>query len=152
MTENIEEKEKLIDRTEKYAQKAVDILPEYINGNLMVLGVVSERYKFDKDIKKYIEGIRPVILRRPDIGFIKEFSDYLKGSHNEELFPFYLEVGQELMQFNDMRRRYSVDFLKYAYEIQPANKQVNIAPGQAYEINGNAAEAARFKAAAQSLQ
>jgi hypothetical protein len=51
-----------------------------------------------------------------------------------------------------MRRNYSIDFLKYAYEIQPANKQVNIALGQAYEINGNAAEAARFKAAAQSLQ
>jgi hypothetical protein len=152
VTENIEEKRKLIDRTEKYAQKAVDILPDYLNGNLMVLGVVSERYKFDRDIKKYIEGIRPVILRRPDIGFIKEFSEYLKGSHNTELFPFYLEVGQELMKFNDMRRNYSIDFLKYAYEIQPANKQVNIALGQAYEINGNAAEAARFKAAAQSLQ
>lgn len=69
----------------------------------MMLGVVSERYKFDKDINKYIAGMRPIILRRPDINFIKEFSNYLKGSHNEELFPFYLEVGQELIKFNDMK-------------------------------------------------
>ncbi len=152
VTENLNEKKKLIDRTEKYAQKAIDILPDYVNGNIMMLGVVSERYKFDKDINKYIAGMRPIILRRPDINFIKEFSNYLKGSHNEELFPFYLEVGQELMKFNDMRRNYSVDFLKYAYEIQPSNRQVNMALGQAYEITGNAAEAAKFKAAANILQ
>lgn len=151
-TEDVNEKKKLIEKTAIYAKKSVDILPDYVNGNLMMLGVVSERYKMDKDINKYIEGMRPILLRRPDINFIMEFSDYLKGSHNEELFPFYLQIGHELTSYNDARRNFAVNFLKYAYEINPTNKQVNEALAKAYEVTGNAAEAAKYKAAAQILQ
>lgn len=151
-TEDVNEKKKLIEKTAIYAKKSVDILPDYVNGNLMMLGVVSERYKMDKDINKYIEGMRPIFLRRPDIKFIMEFSDYLKGSHNEELFPFYLQIGHELTSYNDARRNFAVNFLKYAYDINPTNKQVNEALAKAYEVTGNAAEAAKYKAAAQILQ
>jgi hypothetical protein len=68
------------------------------------------------------------------------------------LFPFYLEIGQSLLNFKDKRRDWSVQYLQYAYEIQPNNKAVNVALGTTYELAGNAAQAERFKAAAQALQ
>jgi len=145
-------KKELLNQAEFYGQKAVKILPDYANANLMLIGVVSERYKMDMDINEYIKGMQPIILRRPDIPFIKEFSDYLKGNHNAELFPFYLSVGTELLAQKDGRRNWATQYLLYAYEINPNDKRVNTALAQAYELSGNANEANRFKMAAQNLQ
>ncbi len=153
VTQNIDEKKNLLNKTEFYSNKAIAILPEYVNGNLMMLGVVSERYKLDNDINNYIKGMKPIILRRPDIPFIKEFSEYLKDrGHNTELFPFYLEMGTELLKFTDGKRNFAIQFLNYAYQIQPTNKQVNAALGLAYELSGNVHESLKYKTAAQSLQ
>jgi hypothetical protein len=119
----------------------------------MLIGVASERYKLDNDINSYIRQVKPIILRRPDISFIKEFSEYLKGrGHDAELFPFYLEAGKGLMQMRDKRRDWALQYLTYAYELQPNNRQVNEALAQVYEMAGNVNQAARFKAAAQLLQ
>lgn len=143
----------LLKQTEYYANKAVSIVPDYQNANLMLIGVASEIYKSEKDIQTYIKMMKPCILRRPDITFIKEFSDYLKGrGHDQELFPFYLEVGQSLLNFKDKRRDWSTQYLLYAFDIQPTNKAVNQALATAYELAGNMGMSERFKAAAQSLQ
>ncbi|MBK8517387.1 MAG: hypothetical protein IPL55_14215 [Saprospiraceae bacterium] len=57
-----------------------------------------------------------------------------------------------MMKVNDSKRSFALQFLQYAYQIQPANKQVNEALGLFYELYGNTQESARYKAAAQSLQ
>lgn len=149
---NSEQKE-LLNKTEYYANKAISIVPDYQNANLMLIGVASEIYKSENDINSYIKIMKPCIIRRPDIPFIKEFSVYLKGrGHDQALLPFYLEIGKELMQLKDKRREWSIQYLTYAYEIQPANKQVNEALATAYELAGNMSQSARFKAAAETLQ
>jgi len=153
ITEDRTEKLRLLDQAEFYGLKSVGIVPDYQNPNLMLMGVASERYKLDNDINRYIRQVKPIILRRPDISFIKEFSEYLKGrGHDAELFPFYLEAGKGLMQMRDKRRDWALQYLNYAYELQPANKQVNEALALVYEMAGNVNQAARFKAAAQIAQ
>jgi len=153
VTEDRKEKLKLLDEAEFYGQKSINIVPDYQNPNLMLLGVASERYKLNNDINSYIKQMKPIILRRPDIPFIKEFSEYLKGrGHDAELFPFYFEMGSSLMQLRDKRKEWALQYLSYAYELQPANKAVNEALAQMYEWLGNVNEANRYKAAAQSLQ
>lgn len=143
----------LLDWTELYAQRAVDIVPDYHNANLMLIGVASERYKSEGNIQQYIMTMKPIIIRRPDVPFIKEFSTYLKGrGHDKELFPFYLEVGQELLKLTDKRRDWAVQFLGYAYEINPTSKAVNLAMSQAYELIGDNQKSQAYKNAAQSLQ
>jgi len=153
VTEDRKEKLKLLDEAEFYGQKSINIVPDYQNPNLMLLGVASERYKLNNDINSYIKQMKPIILRRPDIPFIKEFSEYLKGrGHDAELFPFYFEMGSSLMQLRDKRKEWALQYLSYAYELQPANKAVNEALAQMYEWLGNVNEADRYKASAQSLQ
>ncbi len=152
VTKDNDKKKELIDRVEFYGLKAVAILPDYANANLMMTGVVSERYKMNGDINEYIKGMKPIVLRRPDISFIKEFGEYLKGRHNEELFPFYLSVGTDLLGYKDGRRNYAVQYLQFAYDINPNNKKVNEALALAYELNGNVNESNRFKIAAQNMQ
>ncbi|MBK9736249.1 MAG: hypothetical protein IPO92_15325 [Saprospiraceae bacterium] len=143
----------LLDKAAFYGEKAVTIFPDYQNANLMLIGVASERYKLTGDIKKYITDMKPSILRRPDIPFIKEFGDYLKGrGHDSELFPFYLSLGTELLTYKDRRRDYALQFLMDAYAINPTNKSLNVALATAYELAGNTNEANRFRTAAQNLQ
>ena len=147
------EQKNLLDWSEVYGNKALEIVPDYQNANLMVIGVASERYKSSGDIKQYINTMKPCVIRRPDITFIKEFSDYLKGrGHDAELFPYYLEIGKELLKVTDRRREWAIQYLTYAYEIQPASKEVNEALGTAYELSGNYNMAQKYKTAATLLQ
>jgi hypothetical protein len=147
------EQKNLLDWSEVYGNKALEIVPDYQNANLMVIGVASERYKSSGDIKQYINTMKPCVIRRPDITFIKEFSDYLKGrGHDAELFPYSLEIGKELLKVTDRRREWAIPYLTYAYEIQPASKEVNEALGTAYELSGNYNMAQKYKTAATLLQ
>jgi hypothetical protein len=147
------QKKELLDKIEYYALKAINLVPDYYNANLMMVGVASERYKIDFNINNYLALMKPVILRRPDIKFIKEFADYLKGKeHDAELFPFYLDIGNTLVQQKDSRRDWALQYLTLAYEIRPSDKQVNLLLARAYELAGNAAQAERYKVAAESLQ
>lgn len=144
----------MLDRVEYYAKKAVDIVPNYNNANLMLTGVASERYKINKNIQAYTQLMREVILQRPDLPFIKEFSDYLesKGEYSDELFTYYLTVGQELTRMSDSRKTYAPNYLLYAYRIKPYDKSINQALSDAYTALGNQNLASRYQMAAQSIQ
>lgn len=147
------EQKNLLDWSEVYANRSVDIYPEYQYPNLMLVGIASERYKADRDIKHYINTIRPVILRRPDIPFIKEFNDYLKNqNHGNELFPFYLECGRELLKMRDKRRSFAIQYLNFAYEINPNDKGVVNELANAYELLGDIGGAETFRNKARILQ
>lgn len=153
VTEDQERKKKLLDQVEFYANRAVEIVPEYQYPNLMLVGAAAEKYKYERDINQYIKRVRGPFVRRPDISYIKEYSDYLKSQgHNAELFPFYLEVGNELLKVNDKRREWALLFLTYAYEINPASKAVNESLATAHELAGNATQAQFYRNAANSLR
>lgn len=148
-----EEKKNMLNQVEYYASKAIEIVPDYNNANLMLVGVVSERFKMDRDIYAYTRDMKPIILRRPDISFIKDFSEYLKDfGYDEGLFPFYVDVGKELLKFTDKRRDWALMYLNYAYHINKKDKELNEALALAYELKGNTAQANAFRAAAENLQ
>ncbi len=153
VTKDQQRKKKLLDQVELYANRAVDIVPEYQYPNLMLVGAAAEKYKFERDINLYIKRAKGPFIRRPDIPYIKEYSDYLKTQgHNAALFPFYLEVGNELLKVNGKRREWALMFLTYAYEINPASKAVNESLATAHELAGNATQAQFYRNAANSLR
>jgi len=148
-----DEKKEMLRKVEYYAAKAVNIVPDYNNANLMLVGVVTERFKMDRDIYAYTRDMKPIILRRPDIPFIKEFCEYLKDfGYDEGLFPFYVDVGKELLNYSDKRRNWALMYLEYAYHINKKNKELNETLALAYELRGDTAKANAFRAAAQNLE
>ncbi len=149
-----EEQRNLLGWTEFYANRSLEIVPDYSNANLMLMGVITERFKSSNDIQSYVKNMKPCIIRRPDTPFIKEFSDYLKGRHEHQdaLFNLYLEAGQELIKVRDKRSTWAINYLNYAYEIHPNNKAVNQALATAYGLAGNAAESQKFQDRANALQ
>ncbi|MCB9309726.1 MAG: tetratricopeptide repeat protein [Lewinellaceae bacterium] len=145
--------EELLDQTEYYAKKAIEIFPDYNNANLMLIGAVTERFKMNHDIQYYTENMKPIIIRRPDIPFIVEFSTYLKDKgYGEALYPFYIDVGKSLLKLNDKRKGWSIQYLQYAYEINPNNKDLVLTLSKAYELAGNTSRAKLLFDAAQQMQ
>jgi hypothetical protein len=56
------------------------------------------------------------------------------------------------LQVNDKRREWALLFLTYAYEINPASKEVNLSLATAYELTGNPSQAQFYRNAANSLR
>ncbi|MBK9257195.1 MAG: hypothetical protein IPM42_17095 [Saprospiraceae bacterium] len=152
VTDDFETKKYLLSEAGKYADKAIKIVPDYQNANLMKVGVISENFKINYNINEYIKEMTPVILRRPDITFIKEFSDWIndRNSNQTELFNFYVDVGTKLLQYPDVRGKWAQQYLEYAYKFNPRNKKMLEALANAYDLNGNVQDANRLRMEAQN--
>lgn len=121
-----------------YAQKACEILPEYYNGNIMEAGIIGEIFRLEGNMPAFLKNIRPVILRRPDLPYLKEYSEYIttQGYYQKELFDFYKEVGTTLLSSRRFGK-YSIQYLKYAYNLSPESKEINALLAQAYGTYGD---------------
>ncbi|MEZ4911556.1 MAG: glycosyltransferase family 39 protein [Saprospiraceae bacterium] len=153
ITKDQARKTELLDKAEIYANRAVDIIPDYNNANLMLIGVVTERFKMSQDINYYVQGMKPIIMRRPDIPFIVEFSNYLKDKgFDSVLHPFYKDVGKSLLALNDKRRGWAIQYLQFAFEINPNDRDLVLTLAKAYELAGNQARAKTLYDAAKTMQ
>lgn len=152
-TEKLEDKIRLLNEALPYAQKAATILPDYFNANLMEAGIVAELYKMDGDVPKYIKNIKPVMLRRPDIPFLKEFSDYLNGQgvYTAELYRLYLDVGVSLLS-SKKYSKWALQYLLMAQKLSPAGAELNAALSNAYTLMGDSANAQRYLMLAKGSQ
>ncbi|MFZ1702953.1 MAG: hypothetical protein WAT79_01330 [Saprospiraceae bacterium] len=121
-----------------YAQKACEILPEYYNGNIMEAGIIGEIFRLEGDMPSFIKNIRGVMLRRPDLPYLKDYSEYVisQGYYQKELFNFYMEIGQQLMSHKKYSK-YSIQYLLFAYKLSPEGKQINAILSEAYELHGD---------------
>ncbi len=151
--EKLEDKIRLLNEALPYAQKAASILPDYFNASLMEAGIVAEQYKMDGDVPKYIKNIKPVMMRRPDIPFLKEFSDYLNGQgvYTAELYRLYLDVGVELLN-SKKYSKWSLQYLLMAQKLSPAGSELNAALSNAYTLMGDTANAQRYLMLAKGSQ
>jgi len=151
--EKLEDKIRLLNEALPYAQKAASILPDYFNAGLMEAGIIAEQYKMDGDVPKYIKNIKPVMLRRPDIPFLKEFSDYLNGQgvYTAELYRLYLDVGVALLT-SKKYSKWSFQYLLMAQKLSPAGAELNAALSNAYTLIGDNANAQRYLMLAKGSQ
>lgn len=134
----IPEKLAILKEALPYAQKACEIMPQYYNGNIMEAGIVGEIFRLDGDMKSFLTNIRPVMLRRPDLPYLKDFSEYVttQGYYQKEMYAFYKDVGQKLMS-DRKYARYSIQYLKFAYNLSPDSQEINALLSQAYEMFGD---------------
>jgi hypothetical protein len=135
---SIPERLAILNEALPYARKACEILPEYYNGNIMEAGIVGEIFRLDGDMPNFIKNIKNVMLRRPDLPYLKDYSEYVttQGYYQKELFEFYKNIGQQLMSHKKYSK-YSIQYLKFAYNLGPASKEINALLAQAYEMHGD---------------
>ncbi len=120
------ERTRLLTEAEKYADQAIRIIPDYSNGNLMKAGILAERYKMDRKLTPFLTELKPVILRKPQIGFITEFLQYLNDRANTaELTKFYYDIGYNQLIQQRGNLQWGTHYLNLGLSISPNDPYLN---------------------------
>ena len=116
-------KKAMLEEVTVYFQNAVDILPYYLNGNKMKAGASAQLFQLDKDVNRMLTDFKDVASRRPDIGYIHEYCDYLykRGRNTQELTDFFFDVGYNVLYRNAQTRntKWAQTYLNYGLQMSP---------------------------------
>jgi protein O-mannosyl-transferase len=151
-TQDKNEQMRLLNEAYPYAEKAVEIFPKYLNGNIMVSGIAAEIFKQDRDVASILSKFEEVAQRRPDVPFLTEFLKYLNGTvfYHGELVGFYNRVADHLLQQNNVK--WAGHYLNLGLEIGPEIPEIHERLSIAYERSGDANNAAKHKSLAQKYR
>ncbi len=143
---NREKKKEMLLDGMQYANKAVSLIPNYKNAHLMRAGMASELHKMDQDLPKLLATFKDIGSNRPDIPFIIEYIEYLKGSRmsENEIINFYYDLGYNELLLKKHNNKWAMHYLSKAYEITKTNATVNKAIGDTYKMMGDNVNANKF--------
>ena len=135
---------------QQYANKAASLIPNYKNAQLMRAGIAGELHKMDQDLSKLLATFKDVGSNRPDIPFIIEYIEYLRGSRisDEEIVDFYYDLGYNELLMRKYNYKWAMHYLSKAYEITKTNAKLNKAIGDNYKMMGDTTNANKFYQAA----
>ena len=117
-------RKRLLDEAKPFAAKAVEIHPTYYNGNLMKVGIAAEFHKLNSEIDPLLNSFVEVASIRPDIGFIKDYLNYLQHRVDKNrMLKFYKDLGNNLI---DKHQRYdwAISYLQMALEIDQNEPEI----------------------------
>ena len=145
-----ERRKEMYDQAAGYAHQATIILPNYKNAHLMKAGIAAEIHKLGGDLPTLLQSLSEVAVARPDVSFVIEYMDYLKGGRisDEELINWYHKVGYQKLFKEKLNQRWAMHYLTKAFEIDTSNPKINQAIGEVYQYMGDTEKANKFLRAA----
>lgn len=128
----------LISQADVYAKRAVDILPNYGNGNKMLAGVAAKLHDRDGDQAKLLVTFRKVVNNRPEIPFVKEYLEYLneRSRDYDGLVEFYYQVGYQDLFLKSNNIPWALHYLNYGVQLEPSSRKMNQAIAEVYQRSG----------------
>jgi protein O-mannosyl-transferase len=109
---------KLLQEARPYAIKALQIIPDYHNANMMLGGIAGETYRLTNDLNVLLEDFYTIATNRPDIdfkkkadgspsSFITEYLQYLNDTQqgNPQLRDFYIKLLNAMHLSSNQRQR-----------------------------------------------
>lgn len=140
------EKQSLLNRAEVYARKSIAIIPAYKNGNLMLAGIATEQYNFDRDLNKLLGTFRTVIQERPDIDHLRNYMDYLnkQPQNATQMVDFYQDIAHNIL-IPQGKIKWALHFLTFGYNINPNDNRLLDGIAKCYEARGDTNKAIQFR-------
>ncbi len=129
-----------------YIDRALEIYPGYGSALTMKSGILAEHYKKDFDINKLLAGFTTILRQRETTTFTNEYIEYLikqKRSPNE-VSQFLYNVGYTINFQGRQNYNAALYYLNYAYQVDPANRNIIQAIAQCYQKAGNQNKANEF--------
>ncbi len=137
----------LLNEALPYAKKAIEILPDYYNANLMAAGIAGEMHKLDHDDDKLYKVFEPCIINRPNVEFIAQYLKYINPSvqDREKLINFYIKVSNALIKKNDIESiKWGIQYLKIGLEADPTNATISNMISRAFNTLGDTEQARQY--------
>ncbi len=131
---NRQEKLALLKEALPYAKKAVEIMPNYKNANIMYSGIYAEMYKIERDEATILRAFKETMSRRPDVEYLTQFLDYLGPRANdlEGLLNFYYDSCYNILHRQQGRNDWALHFLKMGYSLDQDDPKINFALSSVY--------------------
>lgn len=146
VTEAREEKIRLLEEAEIYADRALNVYPTYSNGNLMKAGIEAELYKLNGDLGSLLQTFKEVGAVQPQIGFLTQYCEYLNGSRDQAtLLDFYYDLGYNILYKTKGNAQWAAHYLKLGYSLNASDPNIKKALYEIYTNAGNAQEAQRYR-------
>lgn len=141
-----DEKKELLQLARPHAEKAIEIYPNYYNGNLMLAGIAAEEFKYDRNISKLLSDFKKIARRRPDVEFLTTYLEYLndRGDNLEALKQFYMEIGQILYE-EEKNYTWAIHYVLLADSIFPNDPEIRRFLVKGYNKIGRADLADKFR-------
>lgn len=137
-----EEKYKDLVLALEYAEMATQILPEYKNAQIIKAGCAAELYNYDRNLNQLLKIFGEVVMERPDVGFVKEYMDYLLHTTPiVSLIPWYKEIVYQGLVVEKKLYSYGVVYLNAAYIQDRNQKIIRDMLAYTYQKAGNIAKA-----------
>ena len=143
---NRQERYDAVLEAEVYIDKAVAIIPDYLDANQMKSGCIAEHYRYDNDLDKLLLGFEQVLSRKANVQYIPKYCEYLNGRSPDaqKMRDFYYRVGYEILAFEKRQYNYALQYLGLGLQFDPNDARLNYATGKVYEASGNAERAQGF--------
>ena len=120
-------REQLIDEARFYVDRAVEIHPLYSSALNLRAGVMAEQYKFDRDVKKLLDGFLEMLKVKSNFSYIDEYLQYLNNKNNQDinfaLVSFYYDIGS-FYRIRQGAKSISNKYFRMGLEIAPSNPQL----------------------------
>jgi len=140
------EKRAIFEEAYQYAEKSVDIFPDYYNGSLMKVGVAAELHKLDRDEKVLLQRFAEVMAHRPDVSYISDYLAYLEERTNDMnyLMDWYAKTSIENVLKKANKPQWALHYLNRAYRLNKDHKGVLKATADVYARLGDEKRASTF--------
>ncbi|GLR17038.1 hypothetical protein [Portibacter lacus] len=140
-----EAKKRALELAGHYVRRSKELYPEYHNANLMLSGVLTEEYAYDRDLDKLLAGFTEIIKTNPRITFMQEYYDYLKGRANtQKMLDFYYNTGKTILIDQQYKFNDGLNQLQFGLNIDPSNARILRAMAETYEKLGNSNKAQEY--------
>ena len=112
-TSDVEEKRKIFEEAEFYADRSLKIYPEYLSANQIKSGLVAERYLVHKNLPQLLSEFTTILMARPQVEYVQQFMEYLNGREDHQrLVDFYYKTGYELFSKQRGLHPMAITYLK----------------------------------------
>lgn len=141
----------LYNEANQYVTRALEIYPEYYNGNKMKAGIAAEIYKQNRNLSALLKSFYEVASVKPEVGFLYEYYDYLENrASRSEMLGYYIKLTKEGL-FPRRNYGFAAKTLLYALKLDPNNAEVNYLMGMALKGVGKESHAQSYISKALSL-
>lgn len=140
-----EEKVKIFQEAEWYADRSLAIYPEYLSANQIKSGMVAERYLRHRNLNQLLAEFTKIMEVRPQVEYVQQFMAYLNDREDKVLLTdFYYQVGYELLTKQRALYPLAITYLKLGEKISPNDPRILFGLGKAFYLGGDQVQGQQY--------
>jgi len=127
-TDDVGQKKELLDKMTIYINKALEIYPNYGSALTMQAGVITERYRYDRDLDLLLTDFTRILKKKPNESHVYRYCEFLNkrvtSESTSKLINFYYYIGTYFLDKRNAKD-YARKYFDLGLQISPSNPQLN---------------------------